>query len=56
MPLSLYQASVPVYLKLLGGLGVMIDKAVSAAEAQKYRQGTCSRRACSRTCGASPNR
>ena len=39
MPLSLYQASVPVYLKLLGGLGVMIDKAVSAAEAQKYPPG-----------------
>jgi hypothetical protein len=39
MPLSLYQASVPVYLKLLGGLGNMIDKAESAAEAQKYLPG-----------------
>ena len=56
MPLSLYQASVPVYLKLLGGLGVMIDKAVSSAEAHKYPSGNVSRRACSRTCGASPNR
>ena len=39
MPLSLYQASVPVYLKLLGGLGAMIDKAVSSAESHNYPSG-----------------
>jgi uncharacterized protein len=39
MPLSLYQASVPVYVKCLGGLGAMIDKAVSSAEAHNYPPG-----------------
>ena len=36
MPLSLYQASVPVYLKILRGLGLMIDRAVCSAEAHNY--------------------
>jgi uncharacterized protein len=36
MPLSLYQASVPVYLRLLAGLAAMIDKAEAHAKANKY--------------------
>ena len=39
MPLLLYQASVRVYLKCLGGLGAMIDKALASAESQKYPPG-----------------
>lgn len=36
MPLSLYQASVPVYVKLIHGLEAMIDKAVAHATANKF--------------------
>lgn len=36
MPLSLYQASVPVYMKLLKGLSVILDKAAAHAKGAKY--------------------
>ncbi|MEY8120696.1 DUF1993 family protein, partial [Falsihalocynthiibacter sp. BN13B15] len=36
MPFSIYQASVPVYVKLLAGQVGMIDKAVSDAETRKF--------------------
>jgi hypothetical protein len=36
MPLSLYQASVPIYLKVLNGLSAMLDRAAEHAKANKY--------------------
>ncbi|MEA1674052.1 DUF1993 domain-containing protein [Nitrospirillum sp. BR 11163] len=35
MSLSMYQASVPVFLRLLGNLSAILDKAVAHAEAKK---------------------
>ena len=39
MPLSLYQASVPVYLKVLNGLSAILDKAAEHAKENKYEPG-----------------
>jgi hypothetical protein len=36
MPLSLYQASVPVYVKLLNALSAILDKAAAHAKEAKY--------------------
>lgn len=36
MPLSLYQASVPVYVRLLNALTAILDKAAAHAKAGKY--------------------
>jgi hypothetical protein len=35
MPLSMYQASVPVYVRAMGNLSAILDKAVADAEARK---------------------
>jgi len=39
MTISLYQASVPVFVKMLNNLGAILDKAAAQAEAKKFDQG-----------------
>lgn len=40
MPISMYHASVPVYLQLLGGLKGVIEKGEAAATAKKWEENT----------------
>ncbi len=35
MPLSMYQASIPVFMRMLGNLSALLDKAAAHAEAKK---------------------
>ena len=36
MPLSMYQASIPVFERMLGNLDAILDKAAASAEARKF--------------------
>jgi len=40
MPISMYHASVPVFLQLLGGLKGVIEKGEAAATAKKWEENT----------------
>jgi uncharacterized protein len=40
MPISMYHASVPVFLQLLGGLNGVIEKGEAAATAKKWEENT----------------
>lgn len=37
MSLSMYQASIPVFVRMLGNLSAILDKAVAFAEAKQSR-------------------
>ena len=37
MPLSMYQASIPVFVRMLGNLDAILDKAAASAEARKFK-------------------
>ena len=37
MPLSMYQASIPVFERMLGNLDAILDKAAASAEARKFK-------------------
>ena len=50
MSLSMYEASIPVFTRMLGNLSVILDKAAAHAEAQGIDPGYSSPRAWRRTC------